>query len=70
VVAVGDTIGEPIKLPGIHEYVVAPVALKVEDAPEQRLVDDALATTVGNGLTVTVTVDVLLQPLTSVPVTV
>jgi len=70
VVAVGVTIGEPVKLPGIQEYVVAPIALKVEEAPEQILADDALALIVGNEFTVTVIVDVLLQPLTSVPVTV
>ena len=49
---------------------MAPVALKVDEAPAQMLVDDALATTVGNGLTVIVMVAVLLQPLAFVPVTV
>jgi len=70
VVAVGVTIGEPVKLPGIQVYVVPPVALNVEEDPAQILAADALATIVGNEFTVSVTVDILVQPLAFVPVTV
>ena len=70
VVAVGFTTGEPLRLPGIQVYVVAPVALRVDEAPAQMFVDDAFATTVGDGLTVMVMVVVFVHPLAFVPVTV
>ena len=49
---------------------LAPLAVSVEDAPMQMAVGDAVAVTVGNGLTVTVTVAVLTHPAADVPVTV
>ena len=53
---------------GVHEYVVPPVAVSVVDEPVQILTFDP-ALIVGMLFTVTVTGDVLLQPLV-VPVTV
>jgi hypothetical protein len=62
--------GEPVSDPGIHVYVAAPEPVSVTPSPLQIVVctDDAL--TVGFALTETVSVDVLVQPPASVPVTV
>jgi hypothetical protein len=74
VVAVGEATGEaqfvqdkPVE--GVHEYVVAPVAESVVDAPV-HIATSAPAFTTGSGLTVTVTVVVPVQPTPLVPVTV
>jgi hypothetical protein len=53
---------------GDHEYVDAPLAVKVPEAPAQMVIGAALIA--GNGLTVTVTVVVPVQPFAVVPVTV
>ena len=54
---------------GVHEYVVAPLAVIDVELPMQILFDVAAAVITGNGFTVTLTVAVLLQPL-CVPATV
>ena len=59
----------PVILPGIHVYVVAPVAVSVELLPVQIEVGDADEATGGAGETVTANVAVLEHPLV-VPVTV
>jgi hypothetical protein len=53
----------------LHEYVFAPPAVRVVEEPRQMLDDAAVAVTVGNGFTVTVTVAVPVQPAADVPVT-
>jgi hypothetical protein len=70
VVTLGDTNGEPVKLPGCQAYVVPPVALNCVEPPKQ--IDDglALALTVGKAFTTIVLVAVLVQPLALVAVTV
>jgi len=55
---------------GLHMYVLPPDAVKVTDAPLHIDGDKGLAVIVGSGFTVTVTPEVLLQPLPSVPVTI
>jgi hypothetical protein len=71
VVAVGETeIDEPVKLPGIHTYVAAPVAVSVAEPPTQIADAEVLAVTEGSGFTVTETVAVAEQPAAFVPVTV
>jgi hypothetical protein len=59
----------PVKLPGIHVYVVAPLPVSVDELPEQIVEGDAVAVTTGEVLTVTVTFPVDEQPV-EVPVTV
>jgi len=54
---------------GDHEYIVPPVAVSEVDEPLQIATDEP-APIVGNAFTVTVTDDVLLQPVPFVPVTV
>ena len=70
VVAVAVTATEaPVNAPGIHEYVVAPLAVNVEDPPLQIAVGFDTAVTVGFGLTVNEMVLLVAQtPL--LPVTV
>jgi hypothetical protein len=71
VVAVGETLtDEPVKLPGIHTYVAAPVAVSVAEPPTQIAEEEVLAVTVGSGFTVTETVAVEEHPKAFVPVTV
>jgi PII-like signaling protein len=55
---------------GLHIYVVPPPAFNKTNWPLQRMGAAGLTVIVGFGLMVTVTVDVLVQPLASVPVTV
>ena len=63
VVAVGETDTEaPDKLPGFHEYVVAPDAVSVELDPLQIVTGDAEDVTVGTEFTVIVPFAVLLHP--------
>ena len=54
---------------GVQEYVCAPLAVRVVDAPLQIGAGVATVTT-GSGFTVTVTCAVAEQPFASVPVTV
>lgn len=54
---------------GDHEYVVAPLAVSVVEPPEQIAADAGETLTFGEGVTVTVTDEVLLHP-EAVPVTV
>jgi hypothetical protein len=71
VVVVGVTVtGEPVSDPGIQAYVEAPVAVNVVELPVQIDALDAVAVTAGEAFTVMRRVDVLVQPLISVPVTV
>jgi hypothetical protein len=57
VVTVGLTTTDvPVKAPGIHVYVVAPLPVKVAELPAQTAVGFATALTVGIGLTVKETV--------------
>lgn len=61
----------PVRLPGIHVYVVAPFAFSVVELPEQMVVLVAVAVTVGVGFTVISTVCVAVHPVAVVvPVTV
>lgn len=71
VVLVGETLtGEPDKLPGIQAYDVAPVALILVLLPIQMEDGVLLALITGSALTVTVALELLLQPCELVPVTV
>ena len=71
VVVAGETeIGEPLMLPGIQLYDVAPLPVSVVEEPAQMVGLEAVAVTVGVGLTVTVMVAVDAHPGPSVPVTV
>lgn len=70
VVVVGDTeMLLPLKLPGIHVYAAAPVAVSVVDPPIQTLLCAADAVTTGDGDTLSTNVAVALHPPV-VPVTV
>ena len=61
----------PLKPPGFHEYVLAPVPVILVDAPEQIVAFVTVVPTVGAGFTVMVLIDVLVQPVVVfVPVTV
>lgn len=65
VVEPGDTlIVEPVKPPGCHVYVVAPLPVNLVELPEHIVEGPAKAVTVGVGFTVTTTVAgiILLQP--------
>ena len=62
-------IGDPVRLPGIHKNVVAPFAVSVAVCPLQIEVGEALAVTIGIGLTVILTVVEPVHP-EAVPVTV
>lgn len=67
----GETVtGDPLSDPGIHEYVVAPVAVNVAELPLQIVAVEVVTLTVGVGLTVIVRVAVPVQPFAAVPVTV
>jgi len=71
VVPVGETVTVvPVSDPGIHVYVVAPEAVMVVLFPEQIVPPVVVVVTVGDGVTVTSTVCVLVQPFAPVPVTV
>jgi vacuolar-type H+-ATPase subunit F/Vma7 len=71
VVVVGDTVTVvPLRLPGFHTYVVAPVPVSVVLDPLQMVEVLAEAVTVGRPVTVTVTLLVLVQPFEPTPVTV
>ena len=59
----------PLRLPGFHTYDVAPLAVMFAEFPAHTSVSPE-AVTDGFGFTVTATVDVLVQPFASVPVTV
>jgi len=63
------TTAVPVKLPGIHVYVSAPFAVNVVELPMQILVEP-LIVIIGSGITVTVKVNVLVQPGDVVQVTV
>jgi hypothetical protein len=70
-VDVGDTVTlEPLPAPFDQLYVLAPLAVSVEDCPEFIVDGIAEAVTVGNGFTVTLTVAVPVHPAALVPVTV
>ena len=70
VVALGDTVGEPVKFPGCQVYVVPPVALNCDEPPKQ--IDDGLAFVVTDNklLTDTVCVAVFVHPFALIAVTV
>lgn len=55
---------------GFHAYVLAPDAVSVVDVPEQKFDEPAEAITFGLDNKVMATVDVAVQPLAAVPVTV
>ena len=68
---VGDTVTlEPLPAPFDQLYVLAPLAVSVEDCPEFIVDGIAEAVTVGNGFTVTLTAAVPVHPAALVPVTV
>ena len=70
VVVVGETVtGDPLRLPGIHPYVDAPVPVRVVELPEQMVAPLVVVPTVGEVFTVMVRVAVALHPVL-VPVTV
>lgn len=60
----------PFVIPPVHVYVEAPCPLAVVVSPKQITGLVRTPVTTGNGFTVTVVLAVLIQPLTSVPVTV
>jgi len=68
-VEVGLTVILAVVCPVLHRYEVAPLAVNVEDPPEQIVDGDALAVTLGTVPTETVTLTVFEQPLELVPVT-
>ena len=70
VVVVGETTSVDVVVPVLQEYVIAPVAVKVAELPTQTTLGEADTVKLGNVLTVKLTVSVLTQPITSVPVTV
>ncbi len=64
-VDVGMTTVVAVLAPELHEYVVTavPVAVSVTDEPEHTTVLDAEALTIGNGVTVMLSVLVLVHPV-------
>jgi hypothetical protein len=70
VVTVGVTTSDAVIAPVLHEYVLAPTAVKVAECPTQTALDDFVTVSVGKALTVKLIVSVLTHPFTSVPVTV
>lgn len=75
VVIAGDAVTvEPVEelspVEGDQLYVAAPLAVSATDPPKQIVGALGETATPGNGLTVTVTVAVLVQPFDPVPVTV
>ena len=60
----------PSVIPPLHTYDVAPLPLKVSFNPAHIGFNDAAPVTAGNWFTVTVAVEVFVQPFASVPVTV
>ena len=72
----GDAFGftQPVQLnpvAGIHEYVLPRGGPETFNCAESfgQMETSGPALTTGNGLAVTVTLEVLVQPLTSVPIT-
>ena len=71
VVVVGETVTVvPLRLPGFHTYVDAPLPVSVVLDPLQIVEVLAEAVTVGRPVTVTVTLLVFVQPFEPTPVTV
>ena len=71
VVITGETVTDvPLSAPGCQVYVEALLPVSVVDEPEQMEVEVAEIVTFGKALTVIVLVDVFVQPLAPVPVTV
>lgn len=69
VVVVGETVTVvPLKLPGCHVYVEAPVPVIEVDVPEQIVALVTVVFTVGEVFTVIMRNAVPLQPLAAVPV--
>lgn len=69
VAVVGETvIVVPVKLPGIHKYVVAPLAVIVVLLPLQIVAPVVVVVTVGDGVTVISCVAADVQPFEPVPV--
>lgn len=53
---------DPVKAPGFHVYVIAPLAVKVADNPEQTAVEEDVAVIVGIGFTFRFIVELPVQP--------
>lgn len=70
VVTLGDTKGEPLKLPGCQVFVIPPVAFNTEVLPEQIALGTAVVESVGKELIATVKVAVFEHPPALVAVTV
>ena len=66
-VVTGDTLIVLVVAEVLHEYVVAPLAVKMADDPGQMAVE--VTVKLGSGVTLTVEVFAVLQP-NEVPVTV
>ncbi len=69
-VVFGTTKYENPVWPEFHIYVLAPPAVKVVEVPLQTIRALAVTVTIGNGFTVIVTLEVLIQAFASVPVTI
>ena len=53
-----------LKIPPVHEYVLAPVAVTVAELPAQSVTETGLTEILGTGFTVTLTrADAVPQPL-------
>jgi hypothetical protein len=70
VLVLGVTVMLAVLPPVLQLYVLAPLAVNVDDSPLFIVAGFAEAVTVGNGFTVTVTVAVPVHPAVLVPVTV